>query len=291
LITSQMPDRLEHGRTSDPFYVEFVRRMKPFTMQGHHFHPFFELYFLLSGTRDYFVRDSTYGVTAGDLVFIGPNVLHRTLLAGEPQHERLVMHLDDRYVRDVLGSHSELLLGPFALQAPIVRLRGEQRERLESLIARLLDELFRQPPGYELALRHTVADVLLLTARAVRGGQPPETSLVSPTHRKMTEIARYLNANFAESIQIGELAERFFVSPYHMSRSFKAATGFTVIDYLNQTRVNEAQRLLRDSRLKITEIAARTGFDNFSHFGKTFKKITRASAREYRKEHRAAPPR
>ncbi|XID93269.1 helix-turn-helix domain-containing protein [Paenibacillaceae bacterium WGS1546] len=288
--TPPLPDRLVHGSPSDSFYVEYVRRTRPFTMNMHHFHPYYELYCLLSGTRDYFVRDSTYAVEAGDLVFIAPNALHRTLLAGDPGHERIVVHIDERYVRDALGEHAGLLLGPFGSDAPIVRLRGDQRLRLDALASRMLEELHARPPGYELALRQTIADLLLLSARAASGGHAPAASLSSPTHRKMSEIVRYLNANYGKPIKIRELADRFYVSPYHMSRSFKAATGFTIIDYLNLTRVKEAQRLLRESRLPITEIAARAGFDNFSHFGKTFKKITRASAREYRKEHSAASP-
>lgn len=290
LTTSPLPERLEHGSLYDSFYIEYVRRTRPFTMDVHHFHSYFELYCLLSGTRDYFVRDSTYAVEAGDLVFIGPNALHRTLLAGDPAHERIVVHIDDRYVRDVLGEYAELLLGPFEAAAPIVRLRGEQRLRLDALTSRMLEELRTRPPGFELALKTAVAELLLLSARAVHAGHATEASLSSPMHRKMSEIVRYLNANYGEPIKIGELAERFYISPYHMSRSFKAATGFTVIDYLNLTRVKEAQRLLRETRLPITEVAARTGFDNFSHFGKTFKKITRASARDYRKEHNAASP-
>lgn len=290
MTTSSLPERLEHGSLFDSFYIEYVRRTQPFTMDVHHFHSYFELYCLLSGTRDYFVRDSTYAVEAGDLVFIGPNALHRTLLAGDPAHERIVVHIDDRYVRDVLGEHAELLLCPFEAAAPIVRLRGEQRLRLDALTSRMLEELRTRPPGFELALKTAVAELLLLSARAVHAGHATEASLSSPMHRKMSEIVRYLNANYGEPIKIGELAERFYISPYHMSRSFKAATGFTVIDYLNLTRVKEAQRLLRETRLPITEVAARTGFDNFSHFGKTFKKITRASARDYRKEHNAASP-
>ena len=290
MTTSPLPERLEHGSLSDSFYIEYVRRTRPFTMDVHHFHSYFELYCLLSGTRDYFVRDSTYAVEAGDLVFIGPNALHRTLLAGDPAHERIVVHIDDRYVRDALGEHAALLLGPFEASAPIVRLRGEQRLRLDTLTSRMLDELRTRPPGFELALKTAVAELLLLSARAVHAGHVAEASLSSPMHRKMSEIVRHLNANYGEAVKIGELAERFYISPYHMSRSFKAATGFTLIDYLNLTRVKEAQRLLRETQLPITEIAARTGFDNFSHFGKTFKKITRASARDYRKEHSAASP-
>jgi len=291
---SPMPDlpeqQLRHGRFSDPYFVEYVRRSLPYTMEGHHFHPYYEMYCLLSGSRNYFVEDATYGVEAGDLVFIGKNVLHQTLLAANPRHERIVMHIDDRFVRDALGSHAELLLSPFAQSTPVVRLRGEDRERLDALMARMLDELRTKSPGYELALKQAIADLLLLASRSVQCGHPTEPSNVSPLHRKMSEIVRYLNANYAEEIRIGDLAERFYISPYYMSRSFKEATGFTVIDYLNLTRIREAQRLLRESRLSVTEIAARTGFDNFSHFGKTFKKITRTSARDYRKEQRESAP-
>jgi transcriptional regulator GlxA family with amidase domain len=49
------------------------------------------------------------------------------------------------------------------------------------------------------------------------------------------------------------------------------------------TRVKEAQRLLRESELTVSAVAERVGFDNFSHFGKTFKKISSVSPREYRK--------
>ncbi len=100
----------------------------------------------------------------------------------------------------------------------------------------------------------------------------------------------YIERHYVEEIKVEQLARMSGMIRWQFSRSFKAATGFTVIDYLNLTRVKEAQRLLRATRLPITEIAARTGFDNFSHFGKTFKKITRASARDYRKEHSAASP-
>jgi len=283
-----LPESLVHGRYSDPFFVEYVRRTQPFTMVGHHFHPYYEVYFLRSGSRSYFVEDTTYEVEAGDLVFIGKNVVHRTLLAGDPRHERIVLHVDDRYVRDVMGPHAELLLSPFEQAGPIVRLRGKDRERLLDLTDRVLQELRDKPPGHELALKQAIAELFLLASRAARGNGPSESGHVSPQHRKMSEIVRYLNANFAEPIRIADLAERFYVSPYHMSRSFKKATGFTLIDYLNLTRVKEAQRLLRESRLSVTEIAARTGFDNFSHFGKTFKKIARVSARDYRKWHGAA---
>lgn len=83
-----------------------------------------------------------------------------------------------------------------------------------------------------------------------------------------------INESYAEPLSLQGLAERFYVSPYHLSRTFKEATGFTFTDYVNLTRIKEAQRLLRETALSVTEVAAASGFDNFSHFGKTFKNIT-----------------
>ncbi|WP_239614913.1 AraC family transcriptional regulator [Cohnella mopanensis] len=278
----ELPLTMIHGTYSDPLYIEYVRRSAPYSMSSNHFHPYYEIYYLLSGSRIYFVKDSTYRVSAGDLVFIDKNEVHKTLLDVEPAHERIVIHIDDRFVRDVLKQHDSLLLAPFQQQSPIVSLPEESRRRLDQSIMHLLAELRDKPMGYDISLQQSVIQLLLVSSRHVAANRLPEPIYVSPLHRKISEVVRYLNANYGEQIRVKELSERFFISPYYMSRAFKEITGFTLIDYLNLTRIKEAQRLLRESNLSITSVAAQVGFDNFSHFGKTFKKITRSSAREYR---------
>ncbi|WP_373229063.1 helix-turn-helix domain-containing protein [Cohnella sp.] len=281
----EIPDFMKLGSYSAPFYIEYVKRASPYNMQSNHFHPYYEVYLLLSGKRVYFIKDSTYSVEAGDLVFINKHEVHKTLNAGESGHERIVIHFDDRFISDVFKQHASLLLSPFDHQSPIVRLPPDNREQLNSLIKRMLRELRDKPAGYELFFSQAITDLLLMCSRYVVSSIPPESVYVTPIHRKISEVVRYLNANFGESTQIQQLAARFFISPYYLSRIFKEVTGFTLIDYLNLTRVKEAQRLLRETSLSVTAIATRVGFDNFSHFGKMFKRITRTSARDYRKEY------
>lgn len=191
---TDLPVQLRHGRYSDPYFVEYVRRSLPYTMEGHHFHPYYEMYCLLSGSRNYFVEDATYAVKAGDLVFIGKNVLHQTLLAAEPLHERIVMHIDDRFVRDALGNHAELLLSPFAQPTPVVRLRGEDRERLYSLTARILEELLEKSPGYELAFKQAIAELLYLHPvpykRAIRRSYPTSLLCIAKCRRSCATSTR-----------------------------------------------------------------------------------------------------
>lgn len=280
------PDIMKIGTYSDPFYVEYMKRTTPFSMSTHHFHPYYEVYFLLTGKRVYFIKDTTYSVDAGDVVFIDKHEVHKTLQAAEPEHERIVIHFDDRFVREAFPQHAHLLLSPFGSRSPVVRLSSANREQLDHLIRRILDELCNKPAGYELFISQAITNLLLICSRHVSDSPQPEPIYVSPIYRKISEVVRYLNANYGQAIRIQDLSERFFISPYYLSRIFKEVTGFTLIDYLNLTRVKEAQRLLRETSLSITEIAASVGFENFSHFGKMFKKITRTSARDYRKEYK-----
>ncbi|MBB6733786.1 helix-turn-helix transcriptional regulator [Cohnella zeiphila] len=268
-------------------YMEYVRRTEPYTMQIDHFHPFYEIYYLLSGSRIYFVQDRTYTVEAGDLVFISPNVLHKTLQSRDPGHERFVIHFDDAYAGQQFGGHAKLLLEPFRQASPVLRLPPAEQRTADRIVRRAIDEIRLKPPGYELVPPRALTDLLLLAGRYVRDF--PLSAAEddrSPKIAKISDVVRHINGHYGEPLKLGELAERFYVSPYHLSRTFKEVTGFTFSDYIALTRIKEAQRLLRDTDRSVADIAIATGFDNFSHFGKTFKKIARRSPRDFRRESR-----
>jgi len=110
-------------------------------------------------------------------------------------------------------------------------------------------------------------------------------------HVRMIKVVQYLNDHYAEPLSLTAVAEQFAISTYYLSRTFKSATGFAFSEYINLLRLKEAQRLLRETDLKITDIALRTGFDNFSHFGKAFKKMAALSPRAYRSASRTPLPR
>ncbi|MBB6670555.1 AraC family transcriptional regulator [Cohnella nanjingensis] len=267
-------------------YMEYRRRTEPFTMSADHYHPYYEIYYLLSGSRVYFVRDRSYPVEQGDLVFIPKNELHKTMQAGVGAHERIILHFGDGLADSLTAAQAELLLSPFRQKTHVIRLPRAEQIEIDRLLRRSVSEIRSRPPGYELVPRMAVMDVLLQTARYLREHEPMPVGYATPMHAKLTEVVRYVNARYGEPLKLGELAERFYISPHYLSRLFKETTGFTFTDYLVLTRVKEAQRLLRDTDLKIADIAVSAGFDNFSHFGKTFKRIARLSPRDYRKRER-----
>lgn len=271
--------------SSPELYVEYMKRSAPFTMEDDHYHDYYEIYYMLSGKRIYFIRDRTYSIEQGDLVFIRKHELHKTMQTGDSSHERLIIHFDDIMLARLAGKHADLLLTPFRQQSHIIRLPRQEQLAADQLMRRLLTEIRQQPDGYELFPPYAVTELLLIAARYTQQHELAPLHHTTPMHAKISEVIRYINAHFAEPLRLGGLAEHFFISPCYLSRMFKEMTGFTFSDYVILTRIKEAQRLLRETTGSITDIAAAVGFDNFSHFGKTFKKITRVSPRGYRKQY------
>jgi AraC-like DNA-binding protein len=276
------PSYLSYGKMEGPFGVEYVQRTGNFTMTVNHTHAYYELYYLLGGERSYFIKDRSYPIRKGDLVFINKYEVHKTLDRGAPHHERIVVYFNDEFARQYFADAAELLLMPFTARYPVIRLDPQRQLEAERLAYKLMTEIRDRQAGYSAAVRQTVIELLLLACRFLKEGPVDRPVQESPLQEKMTEIARDINTNYAEPITLSMLAERYFISPYYLSRMFKDVTGFSLTVYINLTRIKEAQQLLRETDMKIIDIAEAVGFDNFSHFGKTFKAISGATPRSYR---------
>lgn len=267
--------------------IEYDRRIGYFSMHADHLHDHYELYYLLSGERIYFIKDRSYRVMAGDLVLVDRNVVHKTLDSGRPDHDRVVLYLKPELFAG-MGVPADLAAGLMQLfrgSPPVLRFPSRIHAQVERLAVEIVDEMVDPQPGSELLLRHRTVELLLCAWRyrhlAVADAEDAEPVL----HPKTQAVVHYLNENFRESQSLTGVADMFRISPHYLSRLFRHTTGFSFSDYLNLLRIKEAQRLLRETDDPITDIALRSGFGNFSHFGKMFKRMVNASPRQYRQQH------
>lgn len=275
---------LWYAHETSPFSIEFARKTEPYTMPLEHFHPQYEIYYLLSGERYYFIGDHTYHIQSGDLVFIKSQEVHRTSEATIPKHERVVFYFFESFIHEHYREHVPLLLRPFHEDNPVYRFKGKDFLQVESLLHNMLVELQTRPAGYEIRMKMTLIDLLLLAARHTTKLETTLLPLQSLLHEKITEISRYIRMNVTEDLSLSSLAEKFYMSPYYLSHTFKELTAFTLTEYVQTVRIRQAQRLLKETNMSILDISIQVGFENFSHFGKVFKKVTQQSPRQYRKE-------
>ncbi|WP_366296346.1 AraC family transcriptional regulator [Paenibacillus sp. AN1007] len=279
--------RAEYHDAAELLHIEYDRRIGYYSMAADHFHDHYELYYLLSGERIYFIKDRSYRVKAGDLVFVDRNTVHKTLESGMPDHERIVLYLQPELFA-AMAVTSDLAAGliePFCWDNPIVRLPIQAAKVTEAIVAEMVKEMRQPDEGSGMLLRHRALELLLHTYRHRHMGRIHTDDPDPVLHPKIQVVVRYLNENYRNPLTLPETAGRFRISPHYLSRLFKQTTGFTFSDYLNLLRVKEAQRLLRESEASITDIALLAGFGNFSHFGKMFKRTVQMSPRTYRQEY------
>jgi AraC family transcriptional regulator len=124
---------------------------------------------------------------------------------------------------------------------------------------------------YADSLAHTLA-VHLLRNHAVFLHQLPPLSydLSGPMLRRVMD---YIQANLAQELTLAELANVVYLSPYHLARLFKRATGQSLHQYVIAQRVAAAQRLISAGQLPQAEIARQVGFADQSHMIRHFKRL------------------
>lgn len=97
-------------------------------------------------------------------------------------------------------------------------------------------------------------------------------------------VNEYIDAHYMEPISLTSLAELVNYNPTYLSRLYSEQTGTTLVEAINLRRVKEAQKLLRESGMKIKDIAISAGFYSVKHFNQVFKRYTGVSAGDYRKQ-------
>lgn len=92
----------------------------------------------------------------------------------------------------------------------------------------------------------------------------------------------YIEENYTKKLTLGEVAEKTYVSQWHLSKLLNKHTGKSFSDVLNHVRIQHAKELLKDPSLRIGDISEEVGFLDLAHFSRVFKKQEGVSANEYR---------
>ena len=94
----------------------------------------------------------------------------------------------------------------------------------------------------------------------------------------------YIEENYTQKLTLSEVAEKTYVSQWHLSKLLNRHTGQSFSDILNHTRIERAKELLKNPSLRIGDISDQVGFLDLAHFSRVFKKQVGVSANEYRNQ-------
>jgi len=101
-------------------------------------------------------------------------------------------------------------------------------------------------------------------------------------YRRIVHAKLFIDSNYAEDINLSDIADEAYFSKFHFIRLFKSTYGKTPHQYLTNVRIEKAKLLLQTGIL-ISDTCFSVGFDSISSFTGLFKKITKLTPSTYQK--------
>jgi AraC-like DNA-binding protein len=158
---------------------------------------------------------------------------------------------------------------------------------VENCVSGLISEYVRKEYAYALSVNARVFDLLVMISRSLAA----KSGLSDNTARsgKMIGLSQidhafeYIEKNYSSEITLKDVSNAVGFSEYYFSRLFKEYTGQNLHNYLNTYRVKQAEKLLRNSDLQITDIALESGFNSLVTFNRIFRKVKGCAPTRYRK--------
>jgi len=272
------------------FYTEDVK-LQRFTVPWH-YHPEYELTYILESHGTRFVGDHMEPFEAGDLAFIGTNLPHLWKNGDDVQTARaLVVQFIPEKVGGIFFQTPEMK----SVQQLLQRSRWGLRFTGCAVVPTVRNQM-------KEIIHADGADRILFLLKILNqlASEQDATSLASESYvpqinrksgERINRIYNFLLSEFTRAITLEEVAQVAAMTPEAFCRYFKKENGRSLRDFLNQIRIDYASRQLIETEKSVTEICFESGFSTISNFNKRFREIKQCSPRELRRTHAVFPNR
>ncbi|GLU45637.1 AraC family transcriptional regulator [Allomuricauda sp. NBRC 101325] len=251
---------------------------------GWHYHPELELVYVNGGSGKRQIGSHVSYFRNGDLILIGSNLPHcgfTDKLTGN-KSETLVQMKMDFLGNDFFNIPEmkniqklfEVAKSGIAFSGKTKTKVGEKMEILEyqTDFQRLLSIL------NILNILATSKEMNVLNAE----GFSMETEVKD--NDRINIVFNHVKANFKEDISLEDISDMVSMTVPSFCRYFKKITNKTFTQFVNEYRLVHASKLLAEQPISITQVCYESGFNNFSHFNKSFKAFTGQNPSEYRNQ-------
>ncbi len=98
----------------------------------------------------------------------------------------------------------------------------------------------------------------------------------------VNNMVEYVKSNYYENLDLPYFAKRYFINVSYLGQLFKKKTGISFNKFLNQVRIQEAKRILKNEKIRIYEVAQRVGYKDANYFCLKFEELVHTTPTKYR---------
>ena len=234
-----------------------------------HAHNLYQWYCVVYGSVDTTIEGRTYTLDSNHSVLIPPGKIRSPRCRDKPPGYLYVLFENHSLALDNL--FEKVLITPHELSEDLTHLVRELHqpgentyELVDALVIRLLIGLARNSQS------------------GAKSGQGSSLNIRSQ-QAVIEQIEAFMQRNLQRPLSRAELAEVVHLSPTHLARLFRQATGCTLTERWVQFRMASAKQMLLESTLPISEISLQVGYSSFSHFARLFRQQVGVSPGDYRR--------
>ncbi|SHN22523.1 AraC family transcriptional regulator [Gracilibacillus kekensis] len=256
-----------------------------------HSHQEYEIYLFHQGTCRYLIHNQIYDLQPGDILLMDGLALHKPNLPRDSEYVRSHIHFSPDVIEPALSSigASSLLDVFHKLHHCLIRSSSRQNiEELEQLIKKMSEAKNDQEATEkekEWRLKALLIQVLVLVNRLGHTSSHKAANEKYDKAQHAEKIASFIQEHFREKMSIDRIAESLNLSKSYVSHVFKEMTGYTIMEFVMATRLQQVKFLLEVNEEKtLQQIADESGFESVSHFSRFFKSNVGMTARQYRQK-------
>lgn len=239
-----------------------------------HYHDFFEVYLFLSGNVDYLIDGRTFHLKGGDILIINSKEMHKAIILSENVYERIVLFIRPEFIAGKSVENTNLLYCFNNIHKQenknLIRTSYELHKMIKDNIVRIKALSQEKDFGDDLLKEAYLTELLIYLNRAYlkqEGNKVHEDVSYNPV---IENLIYYINTNLQSDLSLDKLADKMFLSKYHLAREFKKNTGFTLHNFIHYKRMLTAKYLLRSGK-SVTNVCYECGFSDYSNFIRAFK--------------------
>ena len=235
---------------------------------SYHYHDFHKIIVFISGKVTYHIEGKAYHLKPRDILLVSQGTIHKPEIDPSVPYERYIFWIrDDLSCQELNTCFQKANDRSFNL----VRADSALQERLKDLLPEIEQTLQNKHLG-DSVLRDALFTQFMIYINRIflRTSSSPDKKAYS-SDTQVEQLLKYINRNLSENLSIDQLAERFFLSKYHMMRKFKNETGYTIHNYITSKRLLMARSLISQG-IPVMKAALASGFRDYTTFVRAYKK-------------------
>ncbi len=253
-----------------------------------HWHKAVELFYMKSGTLEYYTPKGKMVFPAGSGGFVNSNVLHMTRPVSKNEKNIQLLHIfDPSFISGNQGSRIEKRYIIPIIAAPQIEIFALYPDiPVQARVLKLIKEAFdfsNNDIGYEIRIRESLSTIWIMLYELLHS-QLDRNMKSDKNNERLKMMIIYIHEHYADKITISELASAVYLSERECFRIFRNYLHITPTEYIRSYRLQEACRMLVNSQESITDIGRTCGLGNGSYFGKIFREFANCTPKEYRKK-------